>query len=260
MGLPGSSPRVRGKRCPIAWRSLLGGLIPARAGKTRGRRHCGETWSAHPRACGENLLDENWDLIQRGSSPRVRGKLATGAYTAAQWRLIPARAGKTQGLRGLSEHRTAHPRACGENWAPTSIVVSPTGSSPRVRGKPAERDLLAVQRRLIPARAGKTHRRDLVQDGGGAHPRACGENTTPPPTQPTLHGSSPRVRGKLERNNFESAIGGLIPARAGKTTRGLSSRSGSWAHPRACGENDGHGGPGGVARGSSPRVRGKRDL
>ena len=70
-------------------------------------------------------------------------------------------------------------------------------------------------------------------------------------------GSSPRVRGKLHRVDTELEALRLIPARAGKTTRPGCPRSSWRAHPRACGENDGHVTAGITRGGSSPRVRGK---
>ena len=74
--------------------------------------------------------------------------------------------------------QAAHPRACGENgWAlEASSLVE--GSSPRVRGKHDPFWVKAVRRRLIPARAGKTRRGQWGRAGAGAHPRACGENSS----------------------------------------------------------------------------------
>ena len=56
----------------------------------------------------------------------------------------------------LAQRTTAHPRACGENEARREIVVSSSGSSPRVRGKLLLVQHVADDGRLIPARAGKT--------------------------------------------------------------------------------------------------------
>ncbi|EFW09826.1 hypothetical protein HMPREF9005_1185 [Actinomyces sp. oral taxon 178 str. F0338] len=50
---------------------------------------------------------------------------------------------------------------------------------------------------------------------------------------------------------------GLIPARAGKTSRSGSPTCGAGAHPRACGENAAFADEIPAALGSSPRVRGK---
>ena len=111
--------------------------------------------------------------------------------------------------------------------------------------------------RLIPARAGKTRlpRHPLTQPR--AHPRACGENTAASIASPAIGGSSPRVRGKPGRGGLSGALVRLIPARAGKTTHYVLFTQYRWAHPRACGENEGALRDALARRGSSPRVRGK---
>ena len=72
--MPGSSPRVRGKRKP----SLAGygslGLIPACAGKTIDADSTLPESKAHPRVCGENSRHACVTHHLTGSSPRVRGK------------------------------------------------------------------------------------------------------------------------------------------------------------------------------------------
>ena len=72
-----------------------------------------------------------------------------------------------------------------------------------------------------------------------------------------LAGSSPRVRGKQLGAAHRVAAPGLIPACAGKTPTSPPDRTRSWAHPRACGENDAAAEGAWVPVGSSPRVRGK---
>ena len=111
------------------------------------------------------------------------------------------------------------------------------GSSPRVRGK-----------------CGLTGGESA---GATAHPRACGENTTPSTTRFLCLGSSPRVRGKFGRGLLLEVRDRLIPARAGKIAPPGRRRAPRPAHPRACGENGIAGVILAVAVGSSPRVRGK---
>ena len=195
-----------------------------------------------------------------GSSPRVRGKRDEGVLDGDDDGLIPARAGKTCAPSPRPPDARAHPRACGENTVTVSTGSAWRGSSPRVRGK-LPRALRGVRgRRLIPARAGKTSAPPTPPSGGAAHPRACGENTVASLSLTGNAGSSPRVRGKLCIRYKNTFVFGLIPARAGKTSR-LWPRTGcSWAHPRACGENAQGTGPVTSWRGSSPRVRGKRGL
>ena len=274
----GSSPRVRGKRRARRRAARTGGLIPACAGKTtRGcsRRH---QRRAHPRACGENaeVRADAWGA--GGSSPRVRGKQGRRGWPRLRGRLIPACAGKTGSARAPQGSAAAHPRVCGENRLIENLVTLQRGSSPRVRGKHymhlGENDGI----RLIPACAGKTHKRGRYRSADQAHPRVCGENASldvdalaaawlipacagktrrRPLRLRDHHGSSPRVRGKRYRRDRPERHDRLIPACAGKTVLPEWVRGWGRAHPRVCGENHAVGVDREPPGGSSPRVRGK---
>ena len=253
----GSSPRVRGKRHDFPVSGFASRLIPARAGKTRPLQRGRQRHGAHPRACGENLLDGDPPPPTTGSSPRVRGKHHPLRRRWTTQRLIPARAGKTCcRWRGHRRGR-AHPRACGENDQDNDPLGRDRGSSPRVRGKRMGTGLLTVRLRLIPARAGKTFWLNSNVFVLGAHPRACGENRLRGRFPLADQGSSPRVRGKLVMGPRLIAVLRLIPARAGKTDGACPWRGRHWAHPRACGENAHAATNAAAPPGSSPRVRGK---
>ena len=88
--------------------------------------------------CGENPDAHKTATANKGSSPRVRGKQKRRKGYQLQTGLIPACAGKTRCLGRVPVLRRAHPRVCGEN--PTGMYARAylTGSSPRVRGKPAQ--------------------------------------------------------------------------------------------------------------------------
>ena len=254
----GSSPRGRGKPIRDTRVRRRERLIPARAGKTLTSHDAASGLRAHPRAGGENAMQAMWDERDSGSSPRGRGKRFGSARVRAEAGLIPARAGKTTSSRAAKRWRTAHPRAGGENNAPTRFNRSRPGSSPRGRGK---RLLLGVQEQLgglIPARAGKTVKRVLVDWTLAAHPRAGGENLVQARRIREEVGSSPRGRGKRQCLRVRRADRGLIPARAGKTEPVKERLEPRQAHPRAGGENVGLDGLRRVAYGSSPRGRGKR--
>ena len=91
-----------------------------------------------------------------------------------------------------------------------------------------------------------------------AHPRSRGENGAWCGRRVFSMGSSPLTRGKLAPPSGRGHHGGLIPAHAGKTTRGRGqSRSGS-AHPRSRGENRRRYPDSCRPQGSSPLTRGKR--
>ena len=89
----------------------------------------------HPRACGANFRPVSRGCSRFGSSPRVRGKRMNERKCKSALRIIPARAGQTRERQQTRGHRTDHPRACGANSCSSPGVMSPNGSSPRVRGK-----------------------------------------------------------------------------------------------------------------------------
>ena len=111
------------------------------------------------------------------------------------------------------------------------------GSSPRGRGKPKAPKTVKLTVRLIPARAGKTPWTASLPVSRPAHPRAGGENAINSMGAGIAEGSSPRGRGQQDEFNRLVESYGLIPARAGKTDSCDRLGRGSWAHPRAGGEN-----------------------
>ena len=72
--------------------------------------------------------------------------------------------------------------------------------------------------------------------------------------------SSPQVRGRREKRRACVNAGGLIPAGAGQTSPPRTQRAYAWAHPRGCGADDILNPDDFLARGSSPRVRGRRQI
>ena len=130
----------------------------------------------HPRVCGENSWRLCFSGRQRGSPPRVRGKPGEIVGRQYQSRITPACAGKTQAPDGYCPHPEDHPRVCGENLVPWLRVTCWIGSPPRVRGKLRSRSRKAPPRRITPACAGKTKKRNGAFSCSRDHPRVCGEN------------------------------------------------------------------------------------
>ena len=190
----------------------------------------------------------------------MRGKLDCCLFQADAVRLIPAHAGKTCACSSTRRGKRAHPRACGENRESDGSVDVGDGSSPRMRGKHRRSASRRHPLRLIPAHAGKTLRPSDGAYCSRAHPRACGENNGLGADKKREYGSSPRMRGKREKPVRTTKNDRLIPAHAGKTFETGSRHLGSWAHPRACGENIPTRSPARPAGGSSPRMRGKQHL
>ena len=137
---------------------------------------------------------------------------------------IPAYAGKTWRGRCSCHCRTEHPRVCGENADDKILAALEGGTSPRMRGKPAEKVTVQELKRNIPAYAGKTTIARCLACCHQEHPRVCGENMQVFSSYRPSYGTSPRMRGK--RNNRQKRLNQArnIPAYAGKTFSGSSSQ------------------------------------
>ena len=243
-----------GQDLPAAVKTLCS---PARAGKTPAKCRFEFVALVHPRACGENYKAVAPSFSCPGSSPRVRGKRVFPHGLTYTPRLVPTCAGKTAHSSTTKAISSAHPRVCGENVISSLKLTVWLGSSPRVRGKPTSGRPRHPPHRLIPACAGKTARRFVDPWEYRAHPRVCGENLHLVTVDEAWAGSSPRMRGKRDRPSFELRPRRLIPACAGKTSKGRSTTALQWAHPRVCGENPSEKRYARMKVGSSPRVRGK---
>ena len=91
----GSSPRMRGTHNRITPAHHTAGLIPTYAGNTSHAEGGDEAFRAHPHVCGEHggrLLAE---IVDAGSSPRMRGTRFFTSSSAIRNGLIPTYAGNT---------------------------------------------------------------------------------------------------------------------------------------------------------------------
>ena len=90
--------------------------------------------------------------------------------------LIPARAGTTTMVRGRPVMGWAHPRSRGDHDEVPEHYKLQAGSSPLARGPRSQRLLAAARLGLIPARAGTTDPRDIIEGARRAHPRSRGDH------------------------------------------------------------------------------------
>ena len=187
----------------------------------------------------------------------MRGKLKLSLRQFVACRIIPAHAGQTSPSGPHPRAAPDHPRACGANEASVAAASHLAGSSPRMRGKRDEFTGVLIQRRIIPAHAGQTPARLPVRYCKTDHPRACGANQPFRTERGAQHGSSPRMRGKLEFGFYGVLYCRIIPAHAGQTAEKLSDHLNETDHPRACGANVSALQLGADKRGLSPRMRGK---
>ena len=132
----GSSPRMRGT--PAAGINLPQGkgIIPAYAGNTQRYFTTVQPFRDHPRVCGEHTMREQMDYFNQGSSPRMRGTRCKQVAASVHHGIIPAYAGNTRFHPFDAIQVGDHPRVCGEHNSISSLLLSLSGSSPRMRGTP----------------------------------------------------------------------------------------------------------------------------
>ena len=179
-------------------------------------------------------------MMNNGSSPRVRGTAAQRLEPLPLQRFIPACAGNGSRPSCTAQHRTVHPRVCGERTVRYTANARFNGSSPRVRGTGTTAPSTSAPSGFIPACAGNGRRRGPRRPSPPVHPRVCGERDARGPGGRAVPGSSPRVRGTARPDNSSLP---LTPV-----------------HPRVCGERVWRTFSALSRAGSSPRVRGTADA
>ena len=187
----------------------------------------------------------------------MRGKAGLDFVERGGVGIIPAGAGKSLFEALAIFLREDHPRGCGEKMSARFCSAMKSGSSPRVRGKGRPVAPLVGAGGIIPAGAGKSICARLTRAAEEDHPRGCGEKDPAAREAAVELGSSPRVRGKVQRQHVAEGAVGIIPAGAGKRAGQGRDGAGEEDHPRGCGEKRAVVGAQGLMGGSSPRVRGK---
>ncbi len=176
-----------------------------------------------PRGCGEHLMARLAMLSSVGSSPRMRGAPLLGTAGPLPGGIIPADAGSTDGAVWQCGRVRDHPRGLSG---------------------------------IIPADAGSTSAGRTGPGGSRDHPRGCGEHITVGIMDSCPQGSSPRMRGALQRRRHRRPEGGIIPADAGSTAPRTAPARRAGDHPRGCGEHMLMGSLTYPSPGPSPRMRG----
>ena len=129
-------------------------------------------------------------------------------------------------------------------------------SSPQMRGALLRPLYFIYCRRIIPADAGSTMTLIPGSTWGTDHPRRCGEHVSQGVERPRVWGSSPQMRGALQRGRARAPMVRIIPADAGSTGLLVSYIEEQPDHPRRCGEHPVSTWAIRMVAGSSPQMRG----
>ena len=146
---------MRGKVRYILVKCSILRITPAYAGKRQNDVTKNEIDRDHPRVCGEKLLLPLERFQQRGSPPRMRGKVSCASVTFSSARITPAYAGKSDFNLDTATANRDHPRICGEKKAMITNMQADTGSPPHMRGKVKGVNAKTPNHRITPAYAGK---------------------------------------------------------------------------------------------------------
>ena len=152
----GSSPRMRGTAGCGSQTQAAPRFIPAHAGNRQAGIAGTDMLTVHPRACGEQFVQQVAQLANVGSSPRMRGTAGLSRHTTHSRRFIPAHAGNRPPIWSHRPHQPVHPRACGEQLCSALSASRSSGSSPRMRGTELVHALHDGIDRFIPAHAGNS--------------------------------------------------------------------------------------------------------
>ena len=125
-----------------------------------------------------------------------------------------------------------------------------------MRGTPLNANCLIIIPRIIPAHAGNSPQRQLLDHHSPDHPRACGELARSWRAMTRSSGSSPRMRGTRNTSSCGRHFSWIIPAHAGNSQHVILWPPLQLDHPRACGELHRPDPSHRSASGSSPRMRG----
>ena len=132
------------------------------------------------------------------------------------------------------------------------------GSSPLARGLHHNPNPVTPRRRIIPARAGFTHKYRSIHSLVRDHPRSRGVYSAARRNRSPSGGSSPLARGLPGARGGPSVSRGIIAARAGFTCSLRRRRRWPADHPRSRGVYATGPPTRGAASGSSPLARGLR--
>ena len=209
--------------------------------------------------CGADLHTAKSSAARRGSSPRVRSRRNLRGGSRGCGRIISACAEQTTMKTRTAPPRRDHLRVCGADKALRSTAGRMQGSSPRVRSRHLGFYKVHLDAGIISACAEQTLSMKFLQSYYGDHLRVCGADRGPMTSCGRRSGSSPRVRSRPPARIVPGGRSGIISACAEQTRWIGKARIIPRDHLRVCGADFVPADSPLVVRGSSPRVRSRRD-
>ncbi len=231
----GRSPLTRGRRLDHVPLEAREGSIPAHAGETGNALEPWRNPRVDPRSRGGDHGPYFKMWVVCGRSPLTRGRRKGAPGRLSGIGSIPAHAGETWRTRWQGEKGRVDPRSRGGDCGAALFLSSGGGRSPLTRGRPSE--LLAAfgGAGSIPAHAGETSTTSTMGTESTVDPRSRGGDPAASRRAGKVRGRSPLTRGRQLLQLGSKCRQGSIPAHAGETQRGLTTKVQPWVDPRSRG-------------------------
>ena len=192
-------------------------ITPARAGNTRLIDLKGLKSGDHPRSRGKYFRTFKELNETQGSPPLAREIQATAPVADDPDGITPARAGNTRPALHSSPRHQDHPRSRGKYRNFPNFYNGTIGSPPLAREILLENGVVALKRRITPARAGNTDRNAQRAASREDHPRSRGKYFSHQLKSYSQRGSPPLAREILFCQQVHDLSARITPARAGNT-------------------------------------------
>ncbi len=169
-----------------------------------------------PHACGEKLCCERRFPFDRGSTPRMWGKVTNIQKLEETFRFNPTHVGKRQSATTAGRLSTVQPHACGEKSVCRSEELGIFGSTPRMWGKENKSSGRFKMKRFNPTHVGKSHIQVSDAKWISVQPHACGEKRKFSNFLREGTGSTPRMWGKGLVTGTDTILFRFNPTHVGK--------------------------------------------
>ena len=186
----------------------------------------------------------------------MRGIFLYTLLPAGSVRFNPAYAGNMLRLSRATEQQKVQPRVCGEYAFVFDKIENNPGSTPRMRGISTHQHSSFASSRFNPAYAGNICKKSCSALVCKVQPRVCGEYMYMADFEPTMYGSTPRMRGILKPLSAGLKCQRFNPAYAGNMDFVKNAQDVTEVQPRVCGEYTFWHEFSLVILGSTPRMRG----
>ena len=217
----------------------------------------GQCKEDHPHAYGDKNFRYTKCARAPGSSPRVWGQVVSSSGKDLSIRIIPTRMGTRLAETVACVSHQDHPHAYGDKSLWRIIVLSKSGSSPRVWGQVVTVTCSPFVHGIIPTRMGTSLPFVIFSTYLKDHPHAYGDKKLSHSFHKRGVGSSPRVWGQVVKYYEVTIRSRIIPTRMGTSGDILENIDSYEDHPHAYGDKSFEHLQREAHSGSSPRVWGQ---